>query len=86
MTYEAKLNNAAGKYAEALWKEMQYELVYDNLVEGFIAGAKWAMEQGFTYEAHKGAFGLCCDSCIDGLLDSLQDGEKVIIQIRKKDE
>lgn len=42
---DKSLEEAAEKFAESIWKEMRYELVYDNLIECFIAGAEWQKEQ-----------------------------------------
>lgn len=55
-----------------------------NIRSAFKAGAEWAFRQGWTFDAHKGAFGICFDGNIDNLLDSLKDKEEVTVQIRKK--
>ncbi len=57
---------------------------YAPIVYAFKAGAEWAFMQGWTFNAHKGDFGICFDGSIDNLLDSLKDDEEVTIQIRKK--
>lgn len=43
MKVDKDLEEAAETFAESIWKEMRYELVYDNLTECFKAGAEWAM-------------------------------------------
>lgn len=67
-------------------KEGLYYINYcgKDIKDAFIAGAEWAFGQGWTFEAHKGAFGICFDGNIDNLLDSLKDEEEVTVQIRKK--
>ena len=39
------VEEAAETFAESIWKEMRYELVYDNLTESFKAGAEWQAEK-----------------------------------------
>lgn len=43
----SNLDEAAEEFAESIWKEMRYELVYDNLTECFKAGAEWMAGQSF---------------------------------------
>lgn len=42
---DKSLEEAAETFAESIWKEMRYELVYDNLTECFKAGAEWQARQ-----------------------------------------
>lgn len=87
-----ELEEAADKYSEKHGFRVPYDgsnNFYDAVdvkasKEGFIAGAEWAFRQGWTFDAHKGAFGICFDGNIDNLLDSLKDKEEVTVQIRKK--
>lgn len=81
---EASLDEAAKRYAEDIWL---YGASWKEAARlSFIAGAQWAVRQGWTFDAHKGAFGICFDGNIDNLLDSLKDKEEVTVQIRKKEE
>ena len=53
-------------------------------IRTFKAGAEWMARKGWTFEAHKGSFGICFDGSIDELLDTLQYNDKLIVQIRKE--
>ena len=76
---DKSLEEAAEKYCEKI-NHRQTTIITDS----FKAGAEWAFRQGWTFEAHKGAFGICFDGNIDKLLESLKDNEEVTVQIRKK--
>lgn len=82
------LEEAAEEYATKWHKRpdgSEWKSIFPKAaIRDFIAGAEWAFRQGWTFDAHKGAFGICFDGNIDNLLDSLKDKEGVTVQIRKK--
>lgn len=77
-----ELEEAAKRYAEDIW--LSGTSWQEAARQTFIAGAEWAFKQGWTFDAHKGTFGICFDGNIDNLLDRLKDKEEVTVQIRKK--
>ena len=42
---EKEMYNKATSECDIIWNEMDYQLCYDNLIEAFVAGAKWAMNR-----------------------------------------
>jgi len=90
MKHEAKLNNAARDYT----LEQDWQSIGEEIHSAFVAGAKWAMKQGFvdneavidSYEDWGDGFArmeVCADAS-PFLQKSV--GKYVIIQIREKDE
>ena len=90
MTHEEELNKAAeDSWALYEYREHPQGLYASCYQDGFIAGAKWAMEQGEVVEGTLG-YGPHLQRPIIHLegVPSFYDGhcQEVIVQIRKKDE
>lgn len=88
---EEELNKAAEEYTNARsWAKENYLTPY--IREAFIAGAKWAMEQGLSIEfVAQYEFGVSDTSTASKrctltfpLPANIVEGDKVIVQIRKK--
>ena len=84
------------KAAEDSWAFYEYResprgLYSTCYVDGFMAGARWAMEQGVTIDGCVTAIANerwldIDDDRADEVLSKFHNDEKVIVQIRKKDE
>lgn len=59
-------------------------IIRSDLLYSFRAGAKWAMEQGETYEGRVIKNGLSGYLVVQHTVKSFEPDEKVIIQIRKR--
>ena len=95
--FEAKTNDAAIENADRLLaKPKDYALAakadyWNGAYDGFKAGAEWAMEQGVTIDGCVTAIANerwldIDDDRADEVLSKFHNDEKVIVQIRKKDE
>ena len=92
MTHEEELNKAAEEYTKRMIESWSFDSTgLRPFRESFIAGAKWAMEQGESFVASVDY----CDGFYIDTTDQEQEVieklglkvmDKVIVQIRKKDE
>lgn len=82
----SNLDEAAWVHVKEKYGIGNPEQVFENeeIVEDFKAGAEWMAEQGKTCKATRGVFGLCYPVDMDKFLENIEQGESVIIQIRKK--
>ena len=91
MTNEEELNKAAEEYFQNVKAKFLRTLEHPTAKDCFIAGAKWAMEQGVTIDgcvtviANERWLDIDDDRA-DEVLSKFHNDEKVIVQIRKKHE